>query len=36
MTAHGNPRELRDHPPNERVQRFLTRGGEDAHPGGHP
>ena len=32
MTAHGNPRELRDHPPNERVHRFLTRGGEDAHP----
>ena len=32
MTAHGNPRELRDHPPNEHVHRFLTRGGEDAHP----
>ena len=33
MTAHGNPRELRDHPPNERVHRFLTRGGEAAaHP----
>jgi hypothetical protein len=32
MSAHGNPRELRDHAPNERVQRFLTRGGEDMHP----
>jgi phospholipid/cholesterol/gamma-HCH transport system ATP-binding protein len=32
MSAHGNPRELRDHPPNERVHRFLTRGAEDAHP----
>src|SRR5215469_10029480 len=32
ISAHGNPRELRDHPPNERVHRFLTRGGEDAHP----
>jgi phospholipid/cholesterol/gamma-HCH transport system ATP-binding protein len=32
ISAHGNPRELRDHPPNERVRRFLTRGGEDAHP----
>ena len=32
ISAHGNPRELRDHPPNERVHRFLTRGGEDGHP----
>ena len=28
MTAHGNPRELRDHPPNANVHRFLTRGAE--------
>src|SRR5215510_1536908 len=26
MSAHGNPRELRDHPPNPNVHRFLTRG----------
>jgi len=29
MTAHGNPRELRDHPPNTNVHRFLTRGGNE-------
>ena len=28
MTAHGNPRELRDHPPNPNVHRFLTRGAD--------
>jgi phospholipid/cholesterol/gamma-HCH transport system ATP-binding protein len=28
MSAHGNPRELRDHPPNENVHRFLTRGAD--------
>ena len=33
MTAHGNPRELRDHPPNRNVHRFLTRGA-DERPGG--
>jgi phospholipid/cholesterol/gamma-HCH transport system ATP-binding protein len=34
MTAHGNPRELRDHPPNASVERFLTRGGppSETHP----
>ena len=34
MIAHGNPRELRDTPTNPTVHRFLTRGGEDAQPGG--
>ncbi|HXJ33470.1 MAG TPA: ATP-binding cassette domain-containing protein [Candidatus Eisenbacteria bacterium] len=29
MTAHGNPRDLRDHPPNPNVHRFLTRGADD-------
>jgi len=29
MTAHGNPRELRDHPPNPNVHRFLTRGADE-------
>ena len=29
MTAHGNPRELRDHPPNLNVHRFLTRGADE-------
>jgi phospholipid/cholesterol/gamma-HCH transport system ATP-binding protein len=33
MTAQGNPRELRDHPPNRNVHRFLTRGA-DERPGG--
>src|SRR5262245_59747514 len=28
MSAHGNPRALRDHPPNANVARFLTRGGD--------
>ena len=36
MSAHGNPRELRDHPPNENVRRFLTRGGVDAGAGVAP
>jgi phospholipid/cholesterol/gamma-HCH transport system ATP-binding protein len=31
MTAHGNPRALRDDPPNENVRRFLTRGGDEEH-----
>jgi len=29
MTAHGNPRELRDHPPHPNVHRFLTRGADE-------
>jgi phospholipid/cholesterol/gamma-HCH transport system ATP-binding protein len=29
MSAHGNPRELREHPPNLNVQRFLTRGADE-------
>src|SRR5262245_12668931 len=29
MAAHGNPRELRDHPPNPNVHRFLTRGADE-------
>jgi phospholipid/cholesterol/gamma-HCH transport system ATP-binding protein len=28
ITAQGNPRELRDHPPNPNVHRFLTRGAD--------
>jgi phospholipid/cholesterol/gamma-HCH transport system ATP-binding protein len=31
MSAQGNPRELRDHPPNENVHRFLTRGANGGH-----
>jgi len=33
MTAQGPPRVLRDHPPNPRVYRFLTRGGQAALEG---
>jgi phospholipid/cholesterol/gamma-HCH transport system ATP-binding protein len=33
MTAHGNPRELRDHPPNANVHRFLTRGADERPEG---
>jgi len=33
MTAQGPPRVLRDHPPNPRVYRFLTRGGQPALEG---
>ncbi len=36
MTAQGHPRELRDHPPNANVGRFLSRGGESAHEESHP
>jgi phospholipid/cholesterol/gamma-HCH transport system ATP-binding protein len=36
MTAHGNPRELRDHPPNPNVHRFLTRGGDERGQGASP
>jgi phospholipid/cholesterol/gamma-HCH transport system ATP-binding protein len=30
MTALGHPAELRDHPPNDSVHRFLTRSSEGA------
>src|SRR4029450_729694 len=33
MTSHGNPRELRDHPPNRNVHRFLTRGADERPAG---
>jgi phospholipid/cholesterol/gamma-HCH transport system ATP-binding protein len=36
MTAHGNPRELRDRPPNPSVHRFLTRGAADRAAGAAP
>jgi phospholipid/cholesterol/gamma-HCH transport system ATP-binding protein len=36
MTAHGNPRELRDHPPSRNVHRFLTRGADERPGGGAP
>jgi phospholipid/cholesterol/gamma-HCH transport system ATP-binding protein len=36
MTAHGNPRELRDHPPNRNVHRFLTRGADERPEGAVP
>ena len=36
MTAHGNPRELRDHPPNRNVHRFLTRGADERPEGAAP
>jgi phospholipid/cholesterol/gamma-HCH transport system ATP-binding protein len=36
MTAHGNPRELRDHPPNPNVHRFLTRGATERPAGAAP
>jgi len=36
MTAHGNPRELRDHPPNANVHRFLTRGSAAGVDGAQP
>jgi phospholipid/cholesterol/gamma-HCH transport system ATP-binding protein len=36
MTAHGNPRELRDHPPNPNVHRFLTRGAAERPAGAAP
>jgi phospholipid/cholesterol/gamma-HCH transport system ATP-binding protein len=33
MTAHGNPRALRDDPPTPNVHRFLTRGAEEPQAG---
>jgi phospholipid/cholesterol/gamma-HCH transport system ATP-binding protein len=36
MSAHGNPRALRDHPPNENVRRFLTRGADERPQGATP
>lgn len=36
MTAQGNPRTLRERPPNPQVHRFLTRGGEPGRHEGRP
>jgi phospholipid/cholesterol/gamma-HCH transport system ATP-binding protein len=36
MTAHGSPRELRDHPPSPNVHRFLTRGADVRRDGATP
>jgi phospholipid/cholesterol/gamma-HCH transport system ATP-binding protein len=36
MSAQGNPRQLRDHPPNENVHRFLTRASSTRPEGARP